>query len=63
MVEASKLDAASLSHLSHALDRHQSRVLEGMGAPGLAAFFFTAQRQAPPSVENVCSCTHLDVWM
>lgn len=33
MVEASKLDAASLSHLSHALDRHQNRVLERKGAP------------------------------
>lgn len=52
----------SLSHLSHALDRHQNRVLEGKGGPGLAASF--AQRNGKPrQAQDVCSCTSLDLWM
>lgn len=59
MVEASKLDA-SLSHLSHALDRHQNRVREGKGGPGLAASF--AQRNGKPR-QALRMYAHVPLWM
>lgn len=51
MVEASKLDA-SLSHLSHALDRHQNRVCEGKGGPAWQLLLHSAT--ASPAKRSGC---------
>lgn len=51
--------------LSHALDRHQNRVLGGKGGPGLAPgsflFFRSSNGKPHQSVQDVCSCTSADV--
>lgn len=53
----------SLSHLSHALGRHQNRVLGRKGGPRPGSFFFAAQRQAPPRAQHVSMYAHVPLWM